>query len=62
MDAEGKLNALYEAVVKMRDYQIKSEKYRCSDDRAKYLYHQRKVDDLLRAEAKERKSLQKNLF
>lgn len=63
MDAtQDKYNALFEAMCSMRHHQIQSEKFRCSDDRAKYLRWQRKVDELLKAEMKERKSLQAKIF
>lgn len=61
-NTEAKYEQLYQTVLKMRDLQIKSERFRCSDDRAKYLLAVRKLDDLLKAETKERKSLQAKIF
>lgn len=57
-----KYEALYRAVLAMRDNQIKSERYRASEDRARYLRWQRVVDDLLKKETKERNSKQAKIF
>ncbi|MGC4244538.1 MAG: hypothetical protein QM686_20385 [Herbaspirillum sp.] len=57
-----KYDRLLEAVRKMRGHQKEYFKYRAKSDLEKSRYHERQVDQLIKEELEERKSLQSKLF
>ena len=61
-ELQAKYEELFRAVMYLRHYQIRWNTYHIQADKNCMLKHQNKVDELLKKECKERKSLQTKIF
>lgn len=61
-ELKAKYEELYQAVYMMRHYQLRWYSFHIDADKKCMLYHQKKVDEILTKETKERKSLQQKIF